>query len=82
MRFAVVPNGAEHMKSLHRCLLMPILSNILVLCKMCIKFSINLTSFFQKYMLKTTRKGDRGRFRLQLRPFSVSQVISTYALLG
>ena len=55
----------------------------MVLCKMFIKFFINSTFIsFQKYMLQTTFTGDRGFFRSQLRPFSVTQVASTYALLG
>ena len=47
--------GAKHiLKSLHRCALMLIFSNIQHVCKMVIKLLINSTSIFSKYMLKTT----------------------------
>jgi len=52
-------------------------ANLRDLCKMFFKFLIN-----QKYMLKTSLTGDREFFRSQLRPFSGSQVVSTFAFLG
>ena len=56
-------------------------TNSLVLCviKMFIKFFINsMLMFFQNTCWKPTLTGDRVFFRSQLRPFSVSQVVSTY----
>ena len=52
-------------------------------CVRCLSiFSSTQLSIFQSVMLKTTLTGDREFVHSQLRPFSVSQVVSTYALLG
>ena len=57
-------------------------ANILVLCKMFIKVFINSTSIFVKIHVENNPYRGSHVFFLLNCPFSVSQIVSTYDLLG